>query len=162
VPHARRTPRLSTALRKTVKWGGAVATVVLVAVWVTSGRYCAYWVFRGESEVFVGGGNININLGNFWSVMKSPPGWYAEAQESSLLCRPRLLWNSYSLFADIPLWLLLGPSMALTLWAWRRDAVLRRRACAEFCPKCHYDRAGLAADAVCPECGTPASTPPQH
>ncbi len=41
-----------------------------------------------------------------------------------------------------------------------RACVSRRRRRAWQCPKCGYDRRGLAADAVCPECGAVSS--PAH
>lgn len=55
--------------------------------------------------------------------------------------------------ASIPLWVLLALIAAPTAWLWRRDRRLRRALAAGFCASCGYDRAGLAPDAVCPECG---------
>jgi rubrerythrin len=40
-----------------------------------------------------------------------------------------------------------------TALAWRLDTFARRRARLNLCPKCNYDRAGIAGDAKCPECG---------
>ena len=37
----------------------------------------------------------------------------------------------------------------------RLDALATRRARLNLCPKCNYDRTGLAATAVCPECAAP-------
>jgi len=53
----------------------------------------------------------------------------------------------------IPFWTITLPTIALTVFAWRRDAAARRRALHNHCPACGYDRAGLAANSVCPECG---------
>jgi rubrerythrin len=39
----------------------------------------------------------------------------------------------------------------------RRKMARRARAGLNLCPKCNYDRAGLAKDVVCPECGSAAS-----
>jgi len=47
-------------------------------------------------------------------------------------------------------------SAAITAVAWRLDTLARRRADRTHCPRCRYDRSGLAAGAVCPECGTAA------
>ncbi len=41
----------------------------------------------------------------------------------------------------------------ITAAAWRFDTLARRRASLNLCPKCNYDRTGLAVGAVCPECG---------
>jgi hypothetical protein len=48
------------------------------------------------------------------------------------------------------------PLALATVLAWRLDwldARAARRARLNLCPKCNYDRAGIAKDAVCPECG---------
>lgn len=59
-------------------------------------------------------------------------------------------------FATIPLWAPTLLALLTTATAWRCDAVARRRARVGLCPTCHYDRAGLAAGADCPECGAAA------
>lgn len=41
----------------------------------------------------------------------------------------------------------------------RLDTLARRRARVNHCPKCNYDRAGLAKDVVCPECGARPHAP---
>jgi rubrerythrin len=38
--------------------------------------------------------------------------------------------------------------------AWRIENIVRRRMRRDLCPRCGYDRRGLAADAKCPECGS--------
>ena len=58
----------------------------------------------------------------------------------------------------IPLWLPPAATMAIAIGAWRQDTLARRRARLNLCHKCDYDRAGLANDAACPECGQ--SPPP--
>lgn len=57
--------------------------------------------------------------------------------------------------AFIPLWmpaLAAGLSAAPFWWTDIRDGRRRRRL--GHCPQCGYDRAGLAAEIKCPECGT--------
>ncbi|HVU64865.1 MAG TPA: hypothetical protein VHC70_12870, partial [Phycisphaerales bacterium] len=46
-------------------------------------------------------------------------------------------------------------ALLATTTAWRLDTLARRRARrgVNLCPKCGYDRAGIAGDAKCPECG---------
>lgn len=53
----------------------------------------------------------------------------------------------------LPLWIPTAVACGASLLCRRQDALARRRAGAGRCVKCHYDRSGLAAGAVCPECG---------
>lgn len=63
--------------------------------------------------------------------------------------------NPVTLAVDL-LWLL-SPLVALDAWRHRRRWPSRVRDTAK-CPKCRYDRAGLASDVRCPECGTSAAS----
>ena len=58
---------------------------------------------------------------------------------------------------SVPLWIPVVALAIITAGAWRLDTLARRRAREGQCLKCHYDRAGLAPDAFCPECGAPCS-----
>ncbi len=85
-----------------------------------------------------------------WFFSLHPPGLNWSFETSSKL--PMLT-------VDIPFWAITVPTIALTVFAWRRDAAARRRALHNHCPACGYDRAGLLTpDAVCPECGAAAPT----
>jgi rubrerythrin len=44
-------------------------------------------------------------------------------------------------------------AMGMAAAAWYLE-ILARRARLNLCPKCKYDRTGIAAGAVCPECGS--------
>ena len=44
-------------------------------------------------------------------------------------------------------------NLLATAAAWRADAKYLRRAREGACPACGYDRAGLVAGSLCPECG---------
>ena len=74
----------------------------------------------------------------------------------------RLLWsldhsgNQVGWTVIVPFWQLVIPTMAAALFAWLVDAKYLRRAREGACPACGYDRAGLAAGVVCPECGAAA------
>jgi len=70
-------------------------------------------------------------------------GWYHD---------PTCAWLT------VPLWMPALGTLLGSAAAWRLDALARRRARLNLCPKCNYDRAGIAGDAKCPECGAmPAS-----
>jgi len=56
-------------------------------------------------------------------------------------------------FSIRPIWPAVVASFFVSVAAWSLDILARRRGRLNLCPKCHYDRTGLAAGAVCPECG---------
>jgi hypothetical protein len=66
---------------------------------------------------------------------------------------PRWYHFGSGITVTVPLWLPLAASIAFAVWLWRLDVLARRHARLNLCPKCNYDRAGIAADAKCPECG---------
>lgn len=111
-------------IRKTIKWGGALVTLLLLVVWIHDIR-----------EFMITGGEP----------------------------RHRGLWRWMDLPGVCGLPPLIGVfTIAATLTAWRLDVLARRRARIGLCAKCHYDRAGLAASTVCPECGTAPVDFPQE
>ncbi len=142
-------------IRKTIKWGGVAATVLLVVVWVGSGWG---WIdFRAANDFKLGVSQGRVELSTAqdklhweepglhgeclpWYLMRWSPEWY--------LGKP--LWTLY-----IPVWMITAAVFLLTALAWRLDTLARRRARLNLCPTggCGYDRTGLAAGAECPECG---------
>ena len=147
-------------IRKTVKWGGAVVSVLLLVVWVGSGWCSAGWWVSGTGWVGVEAGRFGIapfirsTLGREPGVYGPLPwhvnwGWF---WVNSAQHRRADLW--------IPLWPAPAGSLLITVAAWRLDTIAPRRARIGFCPKCSYNRTGLAPGAVCPECGAAAIVPP--
>ena len=102
-------------IRKTIKWGGAAVTLLLVVVWIDSIR-----------EFMLTGGEPRHR--GLWR------------------------WDHFGIACGLPV-LLAGLTTFTTLAAWRFDILARRRERVGICPKCGYDRAGIAKDAMCPECG---------
>jgi hypothetical protein len=128
--------------------------VILGAVWLTAPWWYTDFEVSGVDVGFIRGG-IRILWQN-GSMNHHPGGWRVEtwsqwvwwqwwfAYESSSIRQ----YSHGTLF--IPLWfpaLLLGG-----LW-YVLGRLERRAALGRICQKCHYDRTGLAAGAVCPECG---------
>ena len=154
-------------IRKTIKWGGAAVTVPLVGVWVASvwcGATCETDDQKGRvSGCAVAHGTLHAGLiakydgfqpqpaGWHWSVSSIPPGmsWWA------VHVRTGPDW-----FAELPLWIPVSLCLPPAAAAWYLDTLARRRVRLNLCPKCNYDRAGLAAGTVCPECGKAAFTAP--
>ncbi len=140
-------------IRKTIKWGGAAVTVLLVVVWVGSGWWIAMLDFKQGLSVALWGGQIRATYERFVGEQfaipdldtgpyPTPFAWSFEWWTTGPVSR-----------YDCPMWFPAGASFLITAAAWRLDALARRRARVGFCPKCNYDRTGLAAGAVCPECG---------
>ena len=147
-------------IRKTIKWGGAVVTVLLVVVWIGSGWWGVFWLsecfpVKGESWC------VSVEAAAGTLVLR----WEREATDGPLpgwaFGRPYgpFRWGfDARLFKDIgtvetPLWIPPVVSGAIWLWVWVVDSRARRRAPLNLCPKCNYDRTGLAIGAKCPECG---------
>ncbi len=135
-----------------VKWGGAVVTALLVVVWVGSGWWNLYGHI-GPSAFAIGNGVLAVpsSLSPYMLL-----GWGIERSEWI----EWRWWFGEFVYAvedwyEIPLWLVVAGSTVFTGAAWRLDTLARRRARLNLCPtgECNYDRTGLVAEAVCPECG---------
>jgi len=144
-------------IRKTVKWGGAILTLFLVALWIGSGWFnVASWSANGG--VAIGYGELRIGAVNAAS-LKPPPGtperirWEFHWHPFEL--RWRSVWGSSPIAwsLSLSLWVPCVPTIGVTLIAWWLDKVSRGRARVPRCPKCGYDLRGLGVGAVCPECG---------
>jgi len=142
-------------IRKTVKWGGAVVTVLLVIAWVGTGWAGAAWGSGRGLVLMVARGQVVIECIH----VGTAASWFGQWQSGTYPREHRLWFEWYfsrgSWALSVPLWVpiaLVAPSAAL---AWRLDMLARRRERSQrnLCLKCGYDRAGLAAGAVCPECG---------
>ena len=140
-------------IRKTIKWGGAVVTVLLVVVWIGSGWLRLSWT----SWKHLGG--LSAGLVTIVFLDKQLP-WGIGLERRSLgpsvgrfqfandvISRPGVL------VAFPQWWLIPGPAIA-SMVAWRLDTLARRGDHAGRCPRCGYDRAGLPLLAGCPECGS--------
>ncbi|HMN40146.1 MAG TPA: hypothetical protein PKE29_04825, partial [Phycisphaerales bacterium] len=147
-------------LRKTIKWGGAAVTALLVVVWVGSGWWNIEYAMPRQGLVALRYGRVEVFgmdprlvwEGNVVSV--SGPGVSLNGPEPS-----RFTWwggwktDSLGWRAVVPLWLPAGATLGMTIAVCAPEMLARRRARVHHCPKCNYDRAGIAKDAVCPECG---------
>ncbi len=150
-------------IRKTIKWGGAAVTVLLVVVWVGSGWWEGGYSGSRVQRLIIGRGQIGLIL----TSVPLPPhhGWGCQRvtdREGDVFS---WWWASESdpdyTMVRLPIWLAILAIGGASTVAWRLDTLARRRERVGFCPKCGYDRTGLvgvggAAGAVCPECGAGA------
>lgn len=87
----------------------------------------------------------------FWEFRRSVPGFS--------------LWWDWAIRRDdwciqTPLWNVVVAALTLTIVAWRPLALVLYRTRIGHCPHCNYNRHGIPAQAVCPECGeAPPMTP---
>ena len=140
-------------IRKAIKWGGAAVTVLLAVVWIDSWTSYYSWGASSRGPVTIQRGVVDIAY-----LPRSPQ--YIEEDLLTLATGLHRLgdfaWVPLHGGAAVrfPLWIPALCIGAATVVAWRLDALVRRRARLNLCPKCGYDRAGLGAGVRCPECGT--------
>jgi hypothetical protein len=160
-------------IRKTIKWGGAAVTVLLVVAWVGSGWLACGWQARDGRAIFATAGAIGWVVygqpdsdGVTTTMVRSRSSWFltstSQAPWSFSRPAPGAVTHGGIVRLLLPLWPLVVGASLVTAIAWRLDALARRRARGglNLCPNCNYDRAGIAADALCPECGAPAANRP--
>ena len=146
-------------IRKTVKWGGAAATVLLVVVWIGSGWWSASWYAKGWNAIGISRGLIEL-YGSNWGLAEGFVVMDHVYQMDWSFGPLHQVWGAGVASPvtpgtfGLPLWAVVAPITSITALAWRLDARARRRTKLNLCPKCNYDRTGLAAGAVCPECGS--------
>lgn len=140
-------------IRKTSKLAGTAAAIILLAFLVVSIWFPCEWLTpQRDAEGLQRGWCYfaNIHYGDeprhnpeVRRGYHSSGGWWG----SYILIGTSVEWLA------MPLWPLLTASTVVAAAGWRADLLARRRAAPGFCPTCSYDRAGLAPQAVCPECG---------
>jgi hypothetical protein len=148
-------------IRKTVKWVGAAVTVLLVGAWLSSAKWYSAVTYAHDRGVILHTGWMLVErTGPFAIDPVFECGPYSDNsyEWASLWQWPPVEWDRNGA-TSIALWLPAAVTTLITAAAWRLDAIARRRDRVGCCHSCNYDRAGLAAGAVCPECGAaPASS----
>src|SRR5438046_668369 len=137
-------------IRKTIKWGGAAVTMLLVVGWIGS-RWWYVDVLRdnGVSRVGAGAGRVcdgtwDCSIGNgillvVHSVATSgdvSTVWSHGRHGGPFVWWP--FWNASSVewCLVLPLWCVALASALPTAIAWRLDTLARRRERAHLCPQC--------------------------
>ncbi len=139
-------------IRKTIKWGGAVVTVLLVVAWVGGNWLCVAWSNGSGHWFAITSGGLHAQY--------YPPVFFVRGFGFSQTPYPFTwlpVWveKRYRWHLIVPLWIAIAPLAITCGMAWRLDTIARRRAKGglNLCPKCNYDRTGILKDAKCPECG---------
>jgi ribosomal protein S14 len=162
-------------IRKTVKWGGAAAVLLLATLWLGSG-----WVWIGNDAASPspswgdrsrwGWGWWSLTIGRFNVGQRDrPPSNFDDHSNFLWLPRYGLRWGvvwersfvrmsptmgTWEWKLQLPLWIPTLLALIPASAAWWLDRRSHRRRIANQCQRCGYDRSGLLADAVCPECGS--------
>ena len=152
--------KLLTRIRVTLKWSMVLLTVALLVLWLGSGWFVlrygkGNWTYQAYYGCFLFGETttpesgwhfghpkharyvMRLHYANFRIIPSSPPGLHS------------------------PIWIaaVLPATASALLWrndcvnAWKRYRLARRERWLRSCRKCGFSLEGLAADAVCPECG---------
>lgn len=152
VPSRLSSPRFHRA----ITLGGLVGAAALMLACAASLRWtviAAYgrWVLQLRSGALVWGTGGPIGEGRGVAIRRTPTAGLV------------VWWPAQSLdtvegtLYYFPLWLPAAAALAPFAVAWPSEARAHRRIRAGRCPRCGYDRAGLALGATCPECGTVAA-----
>lgn len=145
-------------IRKTVKWGGAAASVLLAVVWVGSGRIkaCGWSPIPPGAAIAIWRGQAICEVSHSEAVAYLDPcRWHLASDRNGLQWGFDLVLRDGDTAVAVPLWMPLVIVLAATAFAWMQD---RHSALFDACTKCGYDRAGIAARTACPECGSPSSS----
>ena len=136
-----------------MKWGGAVASVLLIVAWIGSGKFGVAYNWSNGDSSSLWRGRLHI-----WQSGKSVPAGRTGFEPRGTTDFGLDWWmSSFKRYnrpqVSIPLWWLVLPSVAASAAVWRHDAIKTRRELLNHCEKCGYDRTGILQDAKCPECG---------
>lgn len=149
-------------IRKTIMWGGAAVTVLLIAIWVATN----WWLF---SFGLPSGGRLEVTPGQLCVGFFDRRGMPDRPIEFRLERNPGFAhsWSFEELktaegwYVWIPIWAPTGFFLLMTCISWGFNILARRReriARLNLCPACGYSRAGISRDTKCPECGVMTSS----
>jgi hypothetical protein len=151
-------------IRKTIKWGGAAVTVLLAGLLITS-RWWNYDWSWGPLTAYSFSGSLGLNHrsspgagdSTYYGFSITPYLHRGIDWWSAPICGDYTLMNglhrSTGWRLQVPTLLPFSMTFTVTMYCWLSEWFARRRARLNLCPKCNYDRAGIGAGAVCPECG---------
>jgi hypothetical protein len=145
-------------LSAAARWGLTALTAAVIVAWVMSRWWTVGFVLDSGTNIGLAAGTVACDLSRSTVAQHAEPerGFYCTRDDPGvnlgMFWLPHLVPHPWYEIIIVPLWFLALPLAAGTALAWRtpvRLALRRRRGA---CVKCGYARAGLAADAVCPEC----------
>lgn len=143
-------------IRKSVKWGGVVLCALCVAVWITGElRWFGWW--NGGEGIRLTAGGVEVIWAPAWRDHWHGPGFFWKRSPPGRTDWAFSFWflgsGTRGFMVFIPLWIPVLVTGLAGSFAWYLDRAADRRIRNGACPKCDYDRRGLALGAPCPECG---------
>jgi hypothetical protein len=141
-------------IRKTVKWGATLTSVLLIAGWIASAWLRMTLWSQGGDCLELGAGIVAVARDSF----VVPPDMVGLSARRSTWTFTWWEWaaertSPHDWMLEAPIWALVVPPLLISATAWRLDTLARRRARVGLCPKCGYSLAGLPPTSLCPECG---------
>lgn len=145
-------------IRVTTKWTSTAVVVLLVIVMLMSRWTLVSWVKQSGTQLQVAEGCFTVFT--FKPGAQQQMKWYItpglHVEHPDLMEFKWMPWQvdtAQMALVMTPLWIPAVPFACVAIAAWVLDWRALRRSRRGCCTRCHYSRAGLAADAACPECG---------
>lgn len=139
-------------LARTVRWICSVGSLLTAIAWIGTAHQAFDWCSGSQPSV-----SVCLAAGRLGVTVLKPhrlPGGWSHYHSLGLLMLPTVKSDGRSTYVFIPLWIPLIPLLGSAVILWSRQIVAARSIVGPPCKSCGYDRAGLPADAKCPECGT--------
>jgi hypothetical protein len=153
-----------------MKWGGPILAVVISFGWWRSGSTSIEYLGPDDWMAIVSNGQVSVSYEAYF--IAEIERIVGVPQDRGLRIEPvhpsiqKMRWwfggaweEPENKFVSVPLWFPLAIVVGLSVMGWRMEIAARRRARIGNCSKCNYNRAGLAPEASCPECGAKVITP---
>ena len=148
-------------IRKAVKWGGAGATILLLAAWAVTMRWGMIWIspqWFGNSQLLLHAarGEMTLGLHDVYSERFQPFCTFFDTRPSvDTGWSGRIESNFDDRLTRISLWSTALIAGSASVLAWGLELFAARRLRLNLCPRCNYDLSTLSTTTPCPECGKP-------
>lgn len=156
---------------RTLKWGTLAAALLVAGVWAGGRATRCYWstsfVYDRSEVIGISGGVVvlwedtrvvmpGFDIDRAMLLVPGPSPFKSRSDRwpRSWFPEVRVMGTHYG-HVSLPYWLPILLFASISGGLFWRDRRAARRARVGMCPSCGYSRAGLALDAVCPECGKP-------
>ena len=107
-------------IRKTIKWGGAAVTVLLVVVWIGSAWWSVSYAgpcWTGNERFSVGFESGTYRVNHAWgnAALEYPEGWSLDRANEPFACWFSIENTGRFWLAVIPIWMLIAVASVIAL-----------------------------------------------